>query len=274
MRLLLVTITVLAGIAILVRAVEVRFAFFPNAGEQQTPGDLGLTFETATLTTSDGERLRAWLLPNATAQALVVYFHGNGGNLSMWLPILGELHRQGFTVAAIDYRGYGASTGRPSEEGLYRDVDAALEWTARLVTPGRPVVYWGRSLGTTMAAYAAAKRKPSGLVLEAGFADVRSLLRASPLLAVLSLFSSYRFPTAEYAGRAGCPVLVMHGDTDGVIPFANGRELYATLPEPKRFQTIAGGDHNDVAPPDPHTYWTAVHQYVATLPSATNDAPR
>ena len=265
MRLLVVTIAALAAIAILVRAVEARFAFFPTAGEQQTPDDLGLTFESATLGTSDGERLRAWLLPNSSARALVVYFHGNGGNLSVWLPILAGLQRQGFTVAAIDYRGYGASTGRPSERGLYRDVDAALEWAARLVTPGRPVVYWGRSLGTTMAANAATKRKPSGLVLEAGFADVRSLLRASPLLAVLSLFSSYRFPTAEYAGRASCPVLVMHGDADRVIPFSNGRELHDALPEPKRFQVIRGGDHNDLVPSSPRDYWTAVHEFVASL---------
>jgi uncharacterized protein len=264
-RLLVAAIAVLAAIAILVRAVEARFAFFPSAGEHPTPDDVGLSFERATLTTSDGERLRAWLLPNPTARALVVYFHGNGGNLSVWLPILAGLHRQGFTVAAIDYRGYGASTGRPSERGLYHDVEATLEWTARLVQADRPVVYWGRSLGTTMAAYAATKRRPDGLVLESGFASTRALLRASPLQALLSMFSSYRFPTAEYAGRAGCPVLVMHGDTDGVIPFGNGRELYAMLPEPKQFQTIVGGDHNDVAPADARSYWTTVHEFVASL---------
>ena len=265
MRLLVVTIAALAAIAILVRAVEARFAFFPSAGEQQTPDDLGLTFEPATLSTSDGERLRAWVLPSPTARALVVYFHGNGGNLSVWLPILAELHGQGFTVAAIDYRGYGASTGRPSERGLYRDVDAALEWASRFVKSGLPVLYWGRSLGTTMAAYAATKRKPDGVILEAGFANARALLRASPPLALLSFFSSCRFPTAEYAGRAGCPVLVMHGDADQVIPFSNGRELYAALPEPKRFHVIKGGDHNDLASPYPQDYWTAVQEFVASL---------
>jgi uncharacterized protein len=264
-KLLVAAIAALAAIAILVRAVETRFAFFPSAGEPTTPDDLGLTFEGATLNTSDGEHLRAWLLPNPTARALVVYFHGNGGNLSVWLPILAGLHRQGFTVAAIDYRGYGASTGRPSERGLYRDVDAALEWVSRLVRPGLPVLYWGRSLGATMAAYAATKRRPGGLVLEAGFPDVRSLMRASPLLGVLSLFSSYRFPTAVYAGRAGCPVLVMHGDADRDVPFSNGRELYVRLPEPKRFHVIAGGDHNDSSPPDPRSYWSVVHEFVASL---------
>jgi fermentation-respiration switch protein FrsA (DUF1100 family) len=116
-----------------------------------------------------------------------------------------------------------------------------------------------------MAAYAATKRRPNGLILESGFASARALLRASPVQALLFMFSSYRFPTAEYAGRAGCPVLVMHGDTDTVIPFANGRELFATLPEPRRFLTIAGADHNDVAPPDPRSYWSAVHEFVASL---------
>ena len=96
-------------------------------------------------------------------------------------------------------------------------------------------------------------------------ASTRALLRGSPLQALLSLFSSYRFPTAEYAGRAGCPVLVMHGDADGVIPFANGRELFAALPDPKRFLTIAGADHNDVAPPDPRSYWSTVDEFVASL---------
>jgi len=262
-RLLVATVAALAAIAILVRAVEARFAFFPNAGERPTPDDLGLAFERATLTTSDGEHLRAWLLPTPTARALVVYFHGNGGNLSVWLPILAGLQRQGFTVAAIDYRGYGSSTGRPSERGLYRDVDAALEWASRFVRPGLPVLYWGRSLGATMAAYAATKRRPGGLVLEAGFPDVRAV--TSPALRLLSLFSSYRFPTADYAGRAGCPVLVMHGDADGVVPFSNGRELYDRLPEPKRFAVIAGGDHNDSTPPDPRSYWNAVHDFVASL---------
>lgn len=266
MRLLVVAIAALAAIAILVRAVEARLAFFPSAGEQQTPEDLGLTFEPATLNTSDGERLRAWLLPGPTATALVVYFHGNGGNLSVWLPILAGVQRQGFTIAAIDYRGYGASTGRPSERGLYRDVDAALEWAARSVKPALPVIYWGRSLGAAMAAYAATKRKPDGLILEAGFADVRSLqMRASPLLGLLSVFSSYRFPAAEYAGRAGCPVLVMHGDADTIIPFSNGRDLYDRLPEPKRFAVIGGGDHNDSSPPDPRSYWSTVHDFVDSL---------
>jgi uncharacterized protein len=250
------------GLAALVRYVEPRFAFFPTAGEGATPAELGLAFETSTIATSDGERLRAWTLPQVTPRAAVVYFHGNGGSLSVWLPILAGLYRQGFTVHAIDYRGYGASTGRPTERGLYHDVDATLDWVSARVERGVPLVYWGRSLGTTMAAYAASRRRPAGLILEAGFPDARSLLRASPPLAVLGLFSSYRFPTATYAQRAHCPVLVLHGDDDHVIPYALGRTLFDQLPEPKTFVRIAGGDHNDVTPADADTYWTAVRTFI------------
>ena len=265
LKLIVAAAVALVAIAALVRYVEPRFAFFPTAGESTTPVELGLAFESSTIATADGERLRAWTLPHAQPRAAVVYFHGNGGNLSMWLPILAAIYPQGFTVHAIDYRGYGASTGRPTESGLYRDADATLDWLSARLDPGVPRVYWGRSLGTTLAAYAASRRRPAGLILEAGFPDARSVLRASPPLAVFGLFSSYRFPTATYARRAQCPLLVLHGDDDHVIPFALGRALYEELPEPRTFIRIRGGDHNDVVPADADTYWTAVQTFIDRL---------
>lgn len=265
LKLIVTTAVALVAVAVLVRYLQPRFAFFPTAGESATPAEFGVPFGPSTITTSDGERLHAWTLPHATPRAAVVYFHGNGGNLSMWAPVLAGLYRRGFTLHAIDYRGYGASTGRPTEDGLYRDVDAALDWVSARLDRGVPLVFWGRSLGTTMAAYAASRRRPDGLILEAGFADARSLLRASRPLAVLSVFSSYRFPTATYAQRAQCPVLVLHGDHDGVVPYASGRALFDALSEPKTFVRIAGGDHNDVAPADADAYWTAVQTFIDQL---------
>jgi fermentation-respiration switch protein FrsA (DUF1100 family) len=263
----LVAIVAVAALAALVRLAEPRFAFFPSAGEAETPADFGVPFEGATLTAADRVALRAWTLPHATARARILYFHGNGGNLSVWAPILVGLQQQGFEVRAIDYRGYGASRGKPSERGLYRDVDAAIAWAEADRDPGRPIIYWGRSLGTAMAAYAASRKRPDALILESGFKDARSLLRGSPPVAFLSLFSSYRFPAAAFAASAGCPVLVIHGDHDRVIPFAAGRELFAAIPEPKEFVTIRGGDHNDATPAEPSAYWSAVDALVARLPA-------
>ncbi len=192
----------------------------------------------------------------------MLYFHGNGGNLSIWLPILAGIVRQGYTVAAFDYRGYGASTGRPTERGLYTDVDAVLQW-AYDSAPGAATVYWGRSLGTTMAAYAATKRAPRALILESGFPDAGTLLRNSLALRFLSLFSSYRFPTATYLEHVKCPVLVMHGDEDGVVPLAAGQALHASIDGPKEWFTITGAGHNDVMPPDPDEYWARVRRFIA-----------
>jgi fermentation-respiration switch protein FrsA (DUF1100 family) len=265
MKLIVLAVAVVAILGWLVRSAERRMAFFPTRGEEETPRHHELAFESATLSTDDGEQLNAWLIPAERPRALVVYFHGNGGNLSVWLPVLSGIVRQGYSVAAIDYRGYGKSTGQPSEQGLYRDVDAALAWSARLQSRDVPTVYWGRSLGTAVAAYAATKGRPDGLILESGFPDARSLIRDSKMLTVLAALSSYRFPTAQFAKRAGCPVLVMHGDRDEVIAFRQGRALYEALDEPKQFEVLPGGTHNEPVPPDSRRYWAAIDEFISSL---------
>ena len=116
----------LGVVAAAVRFAESKLAFFPLPGETRTPDAFGIAFTPTTLETADGERIRVWQLPRADARARVVYFHGNGGNLSLWSDVLAGLWQQGFEVVAVDYRGYGVSTGQPSESGLYRDVDATL----------------------------------------------------------------------------------------------------------------------------------------------------
>ena len=120
---IVIAVVLVAG---LVRLVEASFTFFPLRGEDRTPSDFGVDYAALTATTADGEQLRVWHLPHAGARARVIYFHGNGGNLSLWADVIVELWRRRFDVVAVDYRGSGLSTGRPSERGLYRDVDATL----------------------------------------------------------------------------------------------------------------------------------------------------
>ena len=271
-----------ALLALLVRVLEPRLAFFPSAGETTTPRDFGFAYEPLTIETADGEHLRAWLiapgtqhLAPGTPHPLVVYFHGNGGNLSNWAPILAGIVRQGYAVLAFDYRGYGVSSGRPTEKGLYRDVDAIVDHVWTTMKPSGAVMYWGRSLGVSMAAYAATRRTadlrradllgppgPSGLILESGFPDARSLFRAPSPMAFLALFSTYRFPAARFLDGSHVPVLVMHGDADTVIPYEQGRALYERIGGPKQFFTISGADHNDAAAPDERAYWSAIRDFV------------
>jgi fermentation-respiration switch protein FrsA (DUF1100 family) len=265
MYLLIALAAVVLGLLVFVRWVEPRFAFFPFPGEAETPRDFGVPYESLTIATKDGERLRAWLMTAPAPRARIVYFHGNGGNLSNWAPILAGVVRRGYTVLALDYRGYGVSTGHPTERGLYLDVEAIVgrAWTE--ADTRAPLVYWGRSLGGAMAAYAATLKKPDGIIIEAGFPDARSAVRGSPPLRFLSLFSTYRFPAAEFLNAAGVPVLQLHGDHDSVIPIGLGRELYDRIKGPREFVVIAGGDHNDAAPRDAYAYWSAIDRFIDRL---------
>ena len=260
---LVVTLVVLICVTLLVRLAERHLAFFPFEGETRTPAEFGLAFDRVHLSTSDGETLHAWWLPAPSPRATVVYFHGNGGNLSLWADIIAAIRTRDLNVLAVDYRGYGRSTGQPSEQGLYRDVDAVLAWLDEGVAPRDvPLIYWGRSLGVTMAAYAASRRPPDGVVLESGFPESRAVLTSSPLMWALSWLSSYSFPTARWMREVSAPTLVLHGDRDSVVPFRAGQRLYEAIPGPKQFVTIAGGDHNDAEAPNPLAYWAAIDTFL------------
>jgi uncharacterized protein len=119
-----------------------------------------------------------------------------------------------------------------------------------------------------MASYASTVDRPEGLILESGFPSARSLLAGSPILFVLSVASTYRFPSAAFLQRrsTSIPVLVLHGDDDHVVPMRLGRALFELMSEPKEFVAIRGGDHNDVTPADPAIYWEAVNRFVTGLP--------
>ena len=270
-------VLIVIGVGVLfwvVRRAEPKLAFFPLPGEDTTPADYGVPFTAHTLKTDDDERLRAWHLPHATARAQVVYFHGNGGNLALWSDVLIGLWREQLDIIAVDYRGYGLSTGSPSERGLYRDVDATVRFARSDIRRAElPLIYWGRSLGTAMAAYAAATAPGDGVILEAGFPSMRAVVESNPLLWLLSWFASYRFPTADWMARVPQPALVLHGDRDSVIPYRLGQRLFDALPGPKTLVTIPGGDHNDPVPRVPETYWRAVESFVASL-SRTTASPQ
>jgi fermentation-respiration switch protein FrsA (DUF1100 family) len=255
----------------LVARVEPRLTFFPSAGETETPRSIGLEYEAVSIRTADEETIAAWWMPHEAARADVVYFHGNGGNLSMWLPILAGVQASGLNVLAFDYRGYGRSTGSPTEKGLYRDADAVLAELARLrqresaagTTVRRPIIYWGRSLGGPVAAYATTVTRPDGLILESTFPEKRAVLGRQLVLRTLDLLASFRFETADMLRGFDRPTLVMHGDADSVVPYAAGRALFERLSEPKRFVTLRGADHNDFHPATAREYWEAVNDLVS-----------
>jgi fermentation-respiration switch protein FrsA (DUF1100 family) len=258
---------VVVALRLLVWWLEPRMAFFPTPGVQETPAAAGVPFRDVRVTTADGEHLHAWWMEHAAPRAQVVFFHGNGGNLSMWLDIFVQLWRRGFSVMAVDYRGYGASSGSASERGLYRDADATVDAFQRdLRQPAAPVIYWGRSIGAPFAAHAAARLAPNGLILETPMPDARSVLRSSPILWVLSFLSTYRFPTSRLLEKYQGPLLVVHGDEDEIVPFDAGRRVFDRAPSiRKTFITIQGASHNDLHSARPEPYWSSIDAFVSEL---------
>jgi fermentation-respiration switch protein FrsA (DUF1100 family) len=251
----------------LVTALEPRLVFFPYRGEDANPSQLGLRYDVVRLTTSDGERLIAWQLEPERPKADIVYFHGNGGNLSVWMPVLAGLYHLRYRVLAVDYRGYGLSTGSPSEEGVYRDAEATVRHAADTRRDSkRPLVFWGRSLGCAVAAHATRTVAPDGLILESPFPDKASVIRSHLVFRALNVFFGvYRFATVELLRDFTRPVLVVHGDRDSIIPFALGREVFDALTAPKQFVTVSGGDHNDFFDESHSSYWTPITTFIDSL---------
>ncbi len=265
-RYLIVTIVVVLLLKLIVSRLEPALVFFPSPGEDETPAHLGIRYKALKLRASDGVQIAAWQLEPDAPTADIVYFHGNGGNLSLWLPVFATLHSFGYRVLAIDYRGYGVSEGSPSESGLMLDAEAAVRHavSSRGDTK-RPLIVWGRSLGGPVAAGAVRVLTPDALVLESTFPDKASVVRTMPLFLLLNVFASYRFDAAGMLRDFRKPVLVMHGDGDTVIPYALGQELYERLDAPKRFVTIRGADHNDFFDARDEAYWSPIRAFIGTL---------
>lgn len=226
---------------------------YPSTREVSTsPRELGLDFEDVEITTPDGERLHGWWIPPAgPARGVVLYCHGNGGNVANVMGLLPALHARDLAVLAFDYRGYGRSTGRPNEAGTYVDAAAAHDYlvTQRGVAPDR-VLLWGRSLGGAIVLHLAvdlsardAAERPAGLVLESTFSSLPDVAAGHfPVLPVRWLIRP-QYRSIDRIGDLKVPLIQAHAEEDEIVPYALGRALHEAAPEPKRFVTVAGG-HN------------------------------
>jgi len=254
-----------------------HFAFHPARSAVPGAASLPAGLRHVTYPTTDGETIEGYLIAATTQPGrLVIYFHGNGGNITQRVPELREIaSRTGAAVLGSGYRGYGASTGSPSEAGILRDGEAALRYARETLgfAPAQIVVL-GRSLGSTVATHLAAQGDDfAGLILVTPLSTGRDFGRAH--MGPISVMAGGSFDSLGRAPSIGEPVLVIHGDADEVIPYDHGLKLFAALPGPKRLVTIARGHHNDLEFIDPQTFWRAFADFVAGLATscAAPDTP-
>jgi fermentation-respiration switch protein FrsA (DUF1100 family) len=233
------------GLTALLFLFQERLVYFPTRAWDATPSDAGLPYQEVWFEAADGVKLSGWFIPAESARGIILFFHGNGGNISHRLWSLKLFYRLGLSTFIIDYRGYGHSEGSPGESGTYLDAEAAWRYLIEEQhIPPTDIIIFGESLGGAVAAYLAEKHPPRALILLSSFTSVPDMgAQAYPFLPVRWL-ARIKYNTLERLAQINCPVLIVHSPADEIVPYSHGQQLFAAANEPKEFLDIHGS-HNE-----------------------------
>ena len=233
----------------LITLLQNQLIFHPSTELWDTPERLGIEWSEHYVETSDGVMLYGWMIGDSSKNPVVVYSHGNAGNISGRIDIAGDIARQGAAVFLYDYRGYGKSEGSPTEEGIYLDGQAVVRYLRdNHSIPEQSMIFFGRSLGGAVAARQAAEFDGAGLVLDSAFISGREI--ATDIYPFIPGFLvGVDFPVDEHLRRSGAEqIMILHARNDRIVPFHHGEELYrfaqeTTGSERVMFKELQGG-HN------------------------------
>ena len=232
-----------AAFAALMYVVQRSLMYFPETA-RTAPAAAGLPqAQEVVLDTADGEKVIAWHVPPRGDAPTVLYFHGNGGSLRLRVDRFQRIAAAGVGLIALSYRGYGGSTGKPTEDGLINDARAAYAFAADRY---RRIALWGESLGTGVAVALAAEKPVARMVLDAPYTSALDIAQANHWYLPVRLLMKDQFRTDQRIARVKAPVLIMHGEVDQIIPIAYGERLFAMIPGPKQFVRFPGGYHVDL----------------------------
>lgn len=218
--------------------------YFPDR-QRMPPAAAGLPqAEEIVLDTADGEKIIAWHVPPRGDKPVVIYFHGNGGALNLRVDRFQRIIAQGYGLLALSYRGYGGSTGRPTEAGLIEDARTAYAFAAERY-PGR-IVAWGESLGSGVAVALAAEKPVTHLILDAPYTSTVDVAADLYWFLPVRFLMKDQFRSDERIKRVTAPVLIMHGEADDIIPIRYGERLLAMIPGKKQMVRFKDGYHVDL----------------------------
>jgi pimeloyl-ACP methyl ester carboxylesterase len=221
--------------------------YFPEA-QRTTPVEAGLPqAQEVVLDTADGEKVIVWHVPPRADQPVIVYFHGNGASLRWRVGRFRALIADGSGLVALSYRGYGGSSGAPTEAGLINDGRAAYAFAQARYGPDR-IVLWGESLGSGVAVAVAAEQPVGQIVLEAPFSSAADVGAAAYWFVPVRALMKDQFRSDLRIAKVTAPVLVLHGERDAVVPIALAERLYALINSPKQFVRFPGSGHNELGP--------------------------
>ena len=226
-----------------------KFVYRPEAtvaSENFTPADLGLAYEDVAIKTGDNLMLSAWYLPAPNPRYLLMYCHGNAGDIRDWAQAMPPFLELGCSMLLFDYRGYGQSQGKPSESGLYLDGESVWGWVEeKAEQAGLTAVILGKSLGSAIAIHIAAQTPPSMLILDSAFTSMREIaMTVTPWLPDAMLPDLYE--SINIVPKLTCPALLIHGRNDTLVPLPHAQELCDAMTCPKTITIIDGADHNNL----------------------------
>ena len=244
-RIIIIAASVCAISIALVYIFQLHFVYYPTRTLSVDPVSIGLQFEDVRFETADGIQLAGWFIPCNSARGVILFCHGNAGNISHRLGSIQIFHRLGLDVFIFDYRGYGESEGKPTEHGTYQDAEAAWQYLIeeRQINTSEIIVF-GRSIGGALAAWLAQNHRPGGLILESTFTSLRDAAATIYHFPQIRRFVRFEYNTAEHLAGVDCPVLVVHSRDDEIMSFHHGQRLFELAAEPKMFLEITG-PHNE-----------------------------
>ncbi|MHC4995113.1 MAG: alpha/beta hydrolase [Planctomycetota bacterium] len=238
------------------------FAFHPHPVAPNPLAGQTRDAEEITIESSDGVPLQAFFLSHPESKRVVLFLHGNGGNVYQRLDYARQLRRLELNVLLLSYRGYGKSGGEHTEEGVYRDAESALDYLRDAHGFDYPAMFiMGRSLGSAVAVHVAQHKPLAGLILVSPLATGREVVRDMGL-GWIGWVAGNPFDTLNKIPNVLCPTLFVHGDQDRLIPIAQGQKLFEACPDPKSFQVVRGANHDDVMHRWSWRFWRMIERFL------------
>jgi len=223
-----------------------KMIFLPSKLPQEFEFSFRHDFEEINLAAADGSLLNSLHFKHVDPKGLILYFHGNAGDLSRWGDVASFFVDRKYDVLVMDYRTYGKSTGKLSEDALHSDAQLFYDYALKQYDEHQIILY-GRSLGTGIAAKLASKNKPKKLILETPYYSLMEVAKDRFPFLPINWFMKYKLLTYEFVQSVSCPIIIFHGTNDNVVPYKSGRRLFDSIPQQsKDFHTIDKGGHNNL----------------------------